>query len=278
MKSIKKIGSRQRLYTFCLLLMSFFLLAATTVFSAGEVPASATAEQDAEPRAILSEMADVLSQAPGYSVTVLSSYDAIQEDGQYIEFGERRNILLQRPERLRVDVERSDGEQDLLVFDGQTMTAYKSGDNVYAQVEKPGSVDNAIVYLVKDLQISFPLARMFLTTFSRDVQQWIESVRFVEENLLTDPPSVHLAGQGADVDFQIWVAEGERLLPQRIVLTYRNEPGQPQFRADFIDWALEPEIDPARYTFLPPDGAEQILFLAPVQESPPPVEQEGGKP
>lgn len=264
------------LCTITLVLLAALLLAAP-VSQAGEKTAVTTLEQDIEAREILSKMADVLSQAAGFSVTVRSSYDAIQEDGRYIEFGERREILLQRPDRLRVDVVRSNGEQDLLVFDGQTITAFKSDDNVYAQVEKTGSVDNAIVYLVRNLQTPFPLARMFLTTLSRDIQQWIGSVRFVEEDLLTDPPSIHLTGQGVDVDFQIWVTQGERLLPQRIVLTYRNEPGHPQFRADFIGWSLTPETDAIRFTFDPPDGAEQILFMAPVQESLPSVEQEGGK-
>jgi hypothetical protein len=278
MKSMKKIGSRQCLCTLSLLLMSVFLLVATTVFSASEVPAPATAKQETEARGILSNMADVLSQAAGFSVTIRSSYDAIQQDGQRIEFGEKRTVLLQRPDRLRVDVERSDGDQGLVIFNGQTITAFKAEDNVYAQVEKAGSVDNAIVHLVRNLQTPFPLARMFLTTLSRDMPKWIETVSYVEENTLTTPPTDHLAGRAADVDFQIWVAQGKRPLPQRIVLTYRSEPGQPQFRADFIDWTLTPETDAASFIFTPPEKAEQILFLAPVQQNSPPVEQEGGKP
>ena len=278
MKSIKQTGSRQCLCTLSLLLMSVFLLVATTAFSASEELASATAEQDADARAILTKMADVLSQAPGFSVTVRSSYDSIQEDGQHIEFGERRNILLQRPDRLRVDVERSDGDQGLVIFNGQTITVFKAEDNVYAQVEKTGSVDNAIVHLVRNLQTPFPLARMFLTTLSRDMPKWIESVSYVEENTLTTPPTDHLAGRAADVDFQIWVAQGKQPLPQRIVLTYRNEPGQPQFRADFIGWTLSPANDATRFVFTPSEGAERIVFLAPVPVSSSPVEKEGDKP
>ena len=265
------------LCTITLVLLGALLLAAP-VSHAGKEPAVATLEQDTEAREILSKMADVLSQAAGFSVTVRSSYDAIQQDGQRIEFGERRNIFLQRPDQLRVEVERSDGDLGLVIFDGKTITAFKSNDNVYALVEKPGSIDAAIVYLVKNLQTPFPLARMFLTTLSRDIQQWIESVRYVEDNVLTDPLSVHLAGQAADVDFQIWVAQGEHPLPQRIVLTYRTEPGQPQFRADFIGWSLTPENDAARFAFVPPENAEQILFMAPVREGSLPNGQKGDKP
>lgn len=274
MNSNKQIRS---LCTITLVLLGAMLLTAL-VSHAGKEPAVATLEQDTEAREILSKMADALSQAAGFSVMVRSSYDAVQEDGQHIEFGEKRNILLQRPDRLRVDVERSDGDKGLVIFDGQTITAFKANDKVYAQVEKAGSVDNAIVHLVRDLQTPFPLARMFLSTFSGDIEKWAESVSYVEDDLLTNPPTDHLAGRAADVDFQVWVAQGELPLPQRIILTYRNEPGQPQFRADFIDWALEPEADAARFTFAPPEDAEKILFLAPVRQGSPPVVQEGGKP
>jgi hypothetical protein len=120
--------------------------------AAAVAPAVAT---DRDPRAmeILLRMANTLANAPAIGVTVLSSYDAIQKDGEFIEFGDRRRIELQRPDRLRVEVERSDGEKGSLVFDGKAITAYKPADNIYAVVEKPGTVDAALVYVVKDLQI-----------------------------------------------------------------------------------------------------------------------------
>lgn len=274
MNPIKKL---RLLGTFTLVLLGTLPMSAPAI-NASETPTTAVAEQDAEARELLLKMADVLSQAAGFSVTIRSSYDSIQEDGQRIEFGERRNILLQRPDRLRVEVERSDGDLALVIFDGQTITVFKADDNIYAQVEKPGSVDAAVVHLVKNLQTPFPLARMFLTTLSKDMRQWIESVNFVEEDTLTDPPTTHLAGHSEDVDLQIWVGPGDRPLPQRIVLTYRSESGQPQFRADFINWTLAPETDASSFTFVPPKNAEQILFLAPVRENSLPAGQEGEKP
>ena len=74
-----------------------------------------TAELDPEAKAILIKMAEFIAKAPAFSVTLRSGYDAIQEDGQYIEFGEKRRILLQRPDLLRVETERSDGKQNLLL-------------------------------------------------------------------------------------------------------------------------------------------------------------------
>jgi hypothetical protein len=253
------------------------LLWSGTTPAQDEVPAAAEAEQGGEGMEILMRMANYLAQAPSFSVSVSSGYDAIQEDGQRIEFGERRKILLQRPDRLRVEVERSDGDRGLVLFDGRAITAFKIDENVYARVEKPGSVEGAVVYLVRDLQMKIPLALMFLTTLPGELENRVESVAYVEENTLFDVLTDHLAARTEEIDFQVWVAQGEQPLPRRVVITYRNASGQPQFRADFTDWNLAPEAGVAHFTFTPPAGAEQIPFLAPVRKGFPPA-QEGGKP
>ena len=65
---------------------------------------------------------------------------------------------------------------------------------------------------------------------------------------------------------QVWIAQGEQPLPRRVILTYKNAPGQPQFRADLSEWNLSPKVADNSFTFTPPAGAEQIPFLAPVRQ------------
>ena len=97
---------------------------------------TASSAQDPDARALLLGMADFMARAPGLSLTMRSSYDAIQADGQRIEFGERRRIVMQRPDKFRVEVERSDGERGGVMFDGRSLTAFNATDNVYARSEK----------------------------------------------------------------------------------------------------------------------------------------------
>ncbi len=228
--------------------------------------------------AILMTMANFLAKAPAFSVTIRSGYDAIQADGQRIEFGDRRRILLQRPDRFRVEVERSDGDRGLVVFDGKAITAFKVDDNVYASAEKPGTVDDALVYLVRDLQMTLPLARMFHTRFPQQIGKRVTSISYVEEDTLFDVPTDHLAARSAELDVQIWIAQGEQPLPRRVVFTYKNAPGQPQFWADLSDWNLSPKLAADSFTFTPPAGAEQIPFLAPTrQKGSRSMQKEGGR-
>ena len=245
------------------------LLAATVIATANPVhaaevaPTSAAPAPDSADRALLLRMADFMARAPAMRVTMRTGYDAIQADGQRIEFGERRQLVLQRPDKIRVEVERSDGERGTVLFDGRWLTAFNARENVYARLEHAGSLDQALVYMVRDLQAPVPLARMFTTFFPRDIDKRAVSVTLVEECTILDVPTDHLAVRSADVDLQLWIAKGAEPLPRRVVITYKNEPGQPQFRADLYDWSIAPDIGTATFVFVPPAGAEQVMYLAP---------------
>jgi hypothetical protein len=221
-----------------------------------------TAEMDDQQAMdILQNMARTIAGANQFSVTVSSSFDAPQANGQMVEFGAVRNIQVKRPDKLRVDLQRSDGDQRMLVFDGKQITVHNVAENVYAQGDKPGNVDDAVKYLVGVLKIPLPLARMFRTNFPAEIERLVEEVDYVEQNILADVPTDHLAARSKDVDFQIWVAQGKVPLPRRIVITYKNFTGEPQFRADFSDWNLSAQAAKGVFTFTPPGNAEQVPLL-----------------
>jgi len=240
-------------------------------------PVANAADQDPDAKEILLTMAEFMGKMPDFSVSLRSSYDAIQEDGQYIEFGEQRHILLQRPDRLRVETIRSDGERNLVLFNGKQITAFKPDDNIYAQVEKIGTVDDVLVYLVRDLQFTLPLARILHTGFAQQIEKMITAISYVEESTLFGDLTDHLAIRSKDVDMQLWVTQGQQPLPRRIVLTYKNAPGKPQFRGDFNEWFLDPQVAADSYTFTPPRGAEKIPIITRVPQKGSLPAQKGAK-
>lgn len=272
------------------LLTAFVTLAFVIAFGAGSVLADGNAssqgvgnvetanvqKNDPEARALLFAMAEFMVKTSAFSVTIRSGYEAIQADGQRIEFGEKRRITLQRPDRIRVDVQRSDGDRGLVLYDGKTLTAFKADDNIFARLEKNGTVDEMIVYMVRDLRMTLPLARMFLSRFPQSLDKMITSSNVIEHDFLFDVPTDHLAVRSEEVDLQIWVTKGDRPLPRRVVITYKAVPGAPQFWAELSDWDLSPKIAAETFSFVPPAGAEQIPFLAPVRQKGSLPMQQGG--
>jgi hypothetical protein len=238
-------------------------------------------EQPPDGREILMRMANFLSQAPSWSVTVHTAYDALQPEGNKVEWNEVRAVTLNRPDRLRIEGERSDGARNLVVFDGKEITTFDESAKLYAQALHPGTVDDAVVYFVHDLGMRLPLAVLLLGRLPAELQQRVQSVEYVERTATLGAPADHIVGKTATVDFQLWIAEGYRPLPVRAVLTYRDAPGQPQFRAQFSDWKLDIKPQDSLFTFTPPPGAKKIPFaaslarVAPVREKS--VVRKGGK-
>ena len=203
-----------------------------------------------------------MAKTQSVSVDVLDSYDVYQQSGQKIEFSETRRITMVRPDRFRVEVEESDGEKSVVLFDGKELTMSSPSQNVYAKTPKPGSIDDAVVYFVRDLEMKLPLSFLMQTTAPKELDRRTQTLDYVEKTSIFGAPAHHLAGRTESVDYQLWIEDGDRPLPQRLVLTYRNEKAQPQFRAQFSNWNLAPEASSSLFEFMPPPGAQQIAFLA----------------
>jgi hypothetical protein len=211
---------------------------------------------------ILQGMARYLADAPTFSVNVASDFDVLQASGQKIEFGDARNITVSRPDGLRVEQQESNGNRHTLVYDGKDITMFSADDNVYAQAPVAGGIDEAVRYFLMDLNMRLPLAVLLVSQLPDELARRTESLDYVEETTLYNHRAHHLAGRTATVDYQIWIAQGAQPLPIRIVLTYRNADGQPQFRARFADWNLKPQITKDQFRFSPPAGARRIAFEA----------------
>jgi len=216
--------------------------------------------------AVLARMADLMSNTRCMSVTVHAAYDAVQSDGLKVEWNEIRKVTLKRPDLLRVDGERSDGDRSLILFDGKNITTFDESAKVYARAPQTGDVDQTVIHFVKDMGMRLPLAVLLLSSLPEELQSRVQRLEYVEKTTTLSQPAHHLVGQTATVDFQLWIADGEQPLPLRAVLTYKNAPGQPQFRAEFSDWDLTSDPPDSLFAFTPPAQATQIPFASALQQ------------
>lgn len=208
---------------------------------------------------MLMEMANYLAGIESFSVTMLAGYDAVQEDGQKIEFLESRKVTVARPNRLRVEEKSADGHGRLIVFDGSKLTISDGAAGVYAQADQPGSVDDTILYFIRDLKMRLPLAILLTTRFPEELERRIRTIDYVEMTDALAEPTHQIAGRTGTLDFQVWIADGDQPLPLRIVLTYADA-GQPQHWVEFSDWNLRPRTRDKTFTFKVPRDARQIPF------------------
>jgi hypothetical protein len=230
------------------------------VFAGTPTSSAAASARDAEAMAMLKRMADFLSQAQRLSVTAEISFDVVQTTGEKLEFGETRRFLIRRPDRARVDITKRDGATSGFRFDGQEIAVFNTKEQVYATAPKPGTLDQAIDYFINDLDMRFPLGQLFSTHLAEALPAQMRTAITIGPERIMGVPCEHLAFQGNQGDLQLWVAQGDQPLPCRLVITYRAAEGQPQFRAQFSDWNLSPDVPDTLFAFTPPEGATKIAF------------------
>ena len=113
----------------------------------------------------------------------------------------------------------------------------------------------------------FPLAEMLSSKLDETLPKRVRAAYDVGQESIAGVPCNHLALRVVQTDVQLWIAQGSQPLPHRLVITYKEAAGQPQFWAQFSDWNLSPEVPDSLFAFTPPEGAAKIAFASrkPVQ-------------
>jgi hypothetical protein len=213
-------------------------------------------------------MAEYLAGLMSFSCTLSSRYESVQSNGQKVEFSEIRQISLARPDRLRIDEVLDEDEDDdsrtpltdLTLFDGKQITMLSAGFNVYAQAPQPPSVEDAMVYFVRDLRMRAPLALLLSTHVDTEIPDLAKDVDYVERTKINGQRAHHLAGRAESVDYEFWIADSKKPVPLRVAITYKTAPGQPRFDADLTDWKIKPKFAANTFKLTLPPGARQIPF------------------
>jgi hypothetical protein len=224
-------------------------------------PAASAANPEVEERAlaILKKATDFLVQAQHFSVNVVDSYDSVQDSGVKIEYGATRKYTIRRPDRFRMDSNQRDGNQRGFRFDGKEIAVFDTDQKVYATAEHPGSMDDAFKYFIDHLEMPLPLSQIFASTLPGLLDS-TPILRYVDASTMAGVRCDHLVGRRKNVDFQVWIAQGDNPLFQRLIIIYKRAKGEPQFWAQFSDWDFSSDEPDSLFAFTPPEGFEKIPF------------------
>jgi hypothetical protein len=219
-----------------------------------------------EVKRLLKESADFLAAQSSFGFRAHLGFDVVQLNGQKLEFGATRKVTLRRPDHLRAEATQRDGDRRTLFFDGEQIAIDMPREKAYVAVKKPGTLDAAIDYLVDDLDTPSALHDFLSSNFYDDVEDKIRTGFYVEEAAIGERRCHHLAFRTSEIDVQIWIEDGERPLPCRLVITHKREEGSPQFWAQFDSWDLSPKTPDSLFEYTPPEGAERLSLQTAIEE------------
>ncbi len=211
-----------------------------------------------DPAAIdaLNKMGTYLRTLPAFQVTTEVTTDDVTDDGQTIQSNTSVDLIAVRPDRLRAEITGRDRHQ-ILYFDGKNFTMYGQHVNYYATVPAPATIGELVDKLNDKYGIELPLVDLFRWGTDDTAVKKILSAMDVGPAGVDGITCEQYAFHQQDIDWQIWIQQGDFPLPRKLVIRTLTDPARPQF-SEVLSWNLAPSFDETTFTFTPPPGAERI--------------------
>jgi hypothetical protein len=212
---------------------------------------------------ILKRMTDYMAGLQHFSVHSDNTLEDQLDSGQRVDFGFSAKVTLSRPDKLHAA--RVGGLEDQeLIYDGKTVTMFNPSDGVYARKEITTTVPQMIDYLREELGVMLPGSDLIYPNAFDLIMSGATAATVVGKSAIAGTVCHHLAFSRPDVDVQVWVAEGDRPLPCKYVVTDKSTPELISTVTVWSEWEVDSAPPDSEFDFVAPAGAQAITFMPPV--------------
>jgi hypothetical protein len=230
-------------------------LSITTASVAQAQPASSQ-----EPEKIVRQMCDYLKSLKQFSYQAEVSYDQPGPDGNQYQYGFDVKASVRRPDRLRVDAE-GDLVNKQFFFNGRTITLYDKNYKMYATMDVPPDIEEALDKAHKEFDLRVALTDLASPKLCDHLSNGQRGTRDLGMSKVRGIASHHVILDRKDIQVQVWIEAGVKPLPQKVVITEKKQTGSPQWTAYLDHWDVSPKLNETLFTFTAPPGVQRIQFL-----------------
>ena len=224
---------------------------------AGVSASSPATAGDAEAKRLMKAMSDYVSAQQAISFDYDADLEVITKDKQKLALASSGAVALARPDKIRAT--RSGGFVNVeTVFDGKTLTLFGKNKNVFAQIEMPGSIDHLVDELKDKYDRPLPAADLLLSNPYDQLMADVIDVKDLGSGVIGGTECDHLAFRNEDVDWQIWIAQGDKPYPCRFVITSKMLAFGPQYSIEVRNWKTGTEVASNDFSFKAPADAKKV--------------------
>lgn len=222
---------------------------------------------DPEADDLVRRMSKHLIEVRHLSVDLVDTIDEVLESGQKLQFSHRRSLTVSRPDKIHINTT-GDLVNREVWKDGKTVTIHDHDHNVYVQIDDPGTIDDMLDLMLERYGVSFPLADFLSADPYKVLMQEVRTGDYIGLHNVDDRKCHHLAFTQEEIDWQLWIDDGDIPAPRKMVITYKLLPGQPQYSFTVKGSPRYSEVSEARFQFVRRAGMEKIEFAPITDESP----------
>jgi hypothetical protein len=204
---------------------------------------------EAEAVAVLDRMGAYLRTLAPFKLVSTATSEEVYGNGQKLQFLQRTTYTMGGPDKLRVKIETDSQNRDVF-YNGKTFTISAPRAGKYLQLPASGTVGEVLTRAYEDWGVEFPVQDLFRwgsasATAERPTEGFKVGTARIGEHV-TD----HYAFRQTGVDWQIWIDQGDKPLPRKMVITNLEDPAQPQYVA-YFSWDLTPALPTNAFEFTP---------------------------
>jgi hypothetical protein len=238
----------------------------TTTPVSGQTDSSAAPPAAAQPApaqavdpdavAALKRMSDYLNTLKSFELTSNSTIDVVTVNGQRVQLGAQVRYKVMRP-GIRVDFD-GDLRDRQFFYDGKTFTINAPKLNFYATAPAPPTNREFLKALYDKFGISLPLDDLFRWNDgdNSDIDALTSAFSMGSANI-NGVATDHWAFRQGVFDWEVWIEQGDRPLPRKLVIVDRTDPALPAYSAQ-LTWTLNPALAATDFTFVPGKDAMRI--------------------
>jgi len=212
---------------------------------------------DADSVAALKRMSAYLMSLNTIQIVSRGSMDVVDEDGQRIQMDGVTTYKVRRPNSFVIDYV-SDAKSRQFIYDGKQFTIYAPKLDFYASAPAPATIREVLDQAYNKFGLKLPLEDLFRWNDPSGVKvEALTSGYKAGTATLDGVETDHYAFRQADLDWEIWIAQGAQPLPQKVVIVDRTDSAMPTFIAR-LNWTVNPTFSDGDFAFVPNKDAKRI--------------------
>lgn len=239
---------------------SLLAIAAFSLLATADEPPAQTSPSTMEPVRLLDQramstlksMSDYLKSLKSFSFATESEFDVVEGDGQKLQFSRDMTVKVRRPDRLTA-LATGSGADKSYFYDGKSVVILDKEAKVYSRVPAPAKIGDMLDQMSDYYGLSVPTGDFLYDDVYETLTEYVDQARYVGEATLRGTKCHHLAFRQQAVDWQVWIATGDKPLPHKLVVTYKDDATCPQYVARFTDWQPNANFDDKTFVFVKTD-------------------------
>jgi hypothetical protein len=215
----------------------------------------------------LKRMTDFLSSQPRLQFDTTVFYEDYKVGDMKVQYARHVSVEIERPNHA-AGVSDGDTGRRRFWYDGSQVTAVDETAHTYSQFDVPDTYDRMVQTMADEYDTPLPVADFLTGDAYQRLMEGVQSALYLGEHHVGDDLCDHLAFEGEDRDWQVWIMPGAQPLLRKLVVAYKTLPNCPEYIAIFQHWNLSPTFTDADFKPVIPPDAIKVERLTPRRPAP----------